>query len=140
MLSKFHKIKKDLEIAKEKVKTSINQGKQHFNEIIMKITIETKRSRYSNFYYILFFNFNILHFIVSAIKRQLDCSQGFFKELTKYEQEQEITFNICNQKKSEAKHYKKKLLNDQQKRVIISLSLLYNYIFNTIVSNILFFL
>lgn len=55
-------MKKDLEIAKEKVKTSINQGKQHFNEIIMKITIETKRSRYSNFYYI-FFLISIFYFL-----------------------------------------------------------------------------
>jgi len=65
---------------------------------------------------ILYFN-TFYNFLVSTLKRQLDCSRGLLKELLKYENEQEITFNICNQKKSETKQYKKKLLNDQQKQV-----------------------
>jgi len=55
------------------------------------------------------------------LKKQLDCSHGLLKELAKYEKEQEITFNMCNQKKSQAKQYKKKLLNEQQKQVILTL-------------------
>lgn len=61
------------------------------------------------------FNFSL----GSVLKAQLDCTQGLLKELSKYEKEQEITFNMCNQKKSQAKQYKKKLLNKQQKQVIL---------------------
>lgn len=63
-------------------------------------------------------NYNSYNYLVSVLKRQLDCNQGLLKELIKYEKEQEITFNMCNQKKSQAKQYKKKLLNEQQKQVI----------------------
>lgn len=51
-------MKKDLETAKKEVETCISQGKQRFNEIITKTTIETKKRRhiifYSNFYYFVF--------------------------------------------------------------------------------------
>uniref|UniRef100_A0A2S2Q421 Coiled-coil domain-containing protein n=1 Tax=Sipha flava TaxID=143950 RepID=A0A2S2Q421_9HEMI len=103
LLSKFHEMKKDFEKTKKEVETSVSQGKQRHNDIITKTTLHTKK--------------------ILALKRQLDCSRGLLKELTKYEKEQEITFNICNQKKSQAKHYKKKLLNDQQKQDLLLLSL-----------------
>ncbi|XP_029345813.1 coiled-coil domain-containing protein 40-like [Acyrthosiphon pisum] len=103
LLNEFHRMKLELEITKVRMEESINQGKQHYTEFYTKTTIESKKS--------------------SALKRQLDCSQGLLKELLKYEKEQEITFNVCNQKKSEAKQYKKKLLNDQQKQDLLLLSL-----------------
>lgn len=57
------------------------------------------------------------NYLVSDLMRHLDCSRGLLNELMKYEKEQETTFNMCNQKKSETKQYKKKLLNKQQKQV-----------------------
>lgn len=70
-------------------------------------------------------------FLGSNLKAQLDSTEGLLKELSKYEKEQEITFNMCNQKKSQAKHYKKKLLNEQQKQVLLHNSqntFIYSYI------------
>lgn len=61
------------------------------------------------------------NYLVSVLKEQLDCSQGLLKELQKYEKEQEITFNMYNQKKSQTKQFKKKLLNEQQRQVIFTL-------------------
>lgn len=55
------------------------------------------------------------------MKAKLVCSRGLLNELTKYEKEQEITFSICDQKKSQVKQYQKKLLNEQQKQVISTL-------------------
>lgn len=66
----------------------------------------------------IFYPNEFYNYLVSALKRQLDFSRGLLKELVKYEKDQEITFNVYNQKKSETKQYKKKLLNDQQKQVI----------------------
>lgn len=122
-------MKLELEITKVRVEECINQGKQRYTEIQTKSTIESKKCTVFYFYRNLFIivhpnnQYVIFHtFLASALKRQLDCSQGLLKELLKYEKEQEITFNVCNQKKSEAKQYKKKLLNDQQKQVIFTLS------------------
>ncbi|VVC28629.1 Hypothetical protein CINCED_3A025872 [Cinara cedri] len=103
LLNEFHRMKLELEAAKEQVETYINHGKHRYTEISIKTTVETKK--------------------FEVFKRQLDCSQGLVKELTKYEKEQETTFNICNQKKSQAKHFKKKLLNEQQKQDLLLLSL-----------------
>ncbi|XP_025204479.1 coiled-coil domain-containing protein 40-like [Melanaphis sacchari] len=103
LLNEFHRMKQELKITKERVEECIEQRKQHYTEIHTTTTIESKK--------------------FSALKRQLDCSRGLLKELVKYEKEQEITFNVCNQKKSEAKQYKKKLLNDQQKQDLLLLSL-----------------
>lgn len=63
---------------------------------------------------VIFYNY-----LVSALKRQLDYTHGLLKELKTFEKEQEVTFNMCSQKKSHAKQYKKKLLNKQQKQVVL---------------------
>jgi len=67
----------------------------------------------------------IFNHIVSILKRQIECSRGFLNKLTTYEKEQEITFNKCNQTKYQAKQYKKKLLNNQQKQVMFSVYLIF---------------
>ncbi|KAE9542832.1 hypothetical protein AGLY_002743 [Aphis glycines] len=103
LLNEFHRMKLELKTTKERVEECIEQRKQLYTEMHTKTTIESKK--------------------FSALKRQLDFSRGLLKELIKYEKEQEITFNVYNQKKSEAKQYKKKLLNDQQKQDLLLLSL-----------------
>ncbi|XP_026805557.1 uncharacterized protein LOC113548720 [Rhopalosiphum maidis] len=103
LLNEFHRMKLELKITKDRVEECTEQRKQRYTEIHTTTTIESKK--------------------FSTLKRQLECSRGLLKELLKYEKEQEITFNICNQKKSETKQYKKKLLNDQQKQDLLLLSL-----------------
>ncbi|XP_025205735.1 LOW QUALITY PROTEIN: early endosome antigen 1-like [Melanaphis sacchari] len=103
LLSDFHRMKGQLETAKQKLKINIEQKMQCNKEIFAKIADEEKK--------------------VSVLKRQIECSRGFLNELNKYEKEQEITFNKCNQTKSQAKQYKKKLLNNQQKQDLLLLSL-----------------
>lgn len=54
---------------------------------------------------------------MADLKRKLNCHQGLLSDLRKDEKEQEITFNMYNNKKSQTQQYKKKLLTDQQKQV-----------------------
>lgn len=96
------------------------------NNVTLKLsqTLHLKRKNVWNlsnvfifhYFYVIFCNY-----LVSVLKEQLDCSQGLLKELQKYEKEQEITFNMYNQKKSQTKQFKKKLLNEQQRQVIFTL-------------------
>lgn len=44
LLSEFHRMKIELENTNKLVETSINHGKQRYNEILTKISIETKQS------------------------------------------------------------------------------------------------
>ncbi|CAH1737113.1 unnamed protein product [Aphis gossypii] len=103
LLSDFHRMKVELETAKQNLKKSTEQQMQRYKEMFTKTADEEKK--------------------FSILKRQVECSRGFLNELTKYEKEQEITFNKCNQTKYQAKQYKKKLLNNQQKQDLLLLSL-----------------
>lgn len=46
LLGDFHRMKSELNAAKEQFETYINQGKHRSTEISTKITIETKKCRY----------------------------------------------------------------------------------------------
>ncbi|XP_050424677.1 putative leucine-rich repeat-containing protein DDB_G0290503 [Adelges cooleyi] len=102
-LSKLHKIKSELKTAKEQVELHKDRGKERSIELFKIIAEETKT--------------------LSDLKRQLDCSRGLLNELIKYEKEQESTFVLCNQKESQVKYHKKRLLNEQQKQDLLLLSL-----------------
>jgi len=51
LLSKFHKIKLELDKAKEQIETCINQKKQRYTEITTKITVETKEGIFNCYFY-----------------------------------------------------------------------------------------
>lgn len=77
---------------------------------------------------------------MAELKRKLNCHQGLLNDLKKDEREQETTFNLYNNKKSQTQQYEKKLLNDQQKQVKLIINIIFILTFNIFKTNLKFFI